>query len=190
MRPVGRAIFSPARQDAAPPEAPPHLFPDFRATSGGAASSRAHSLSSRPRSGRTASRLSSLVSRLWRARQGTPTASCHLSLFTFHCASAVRQRAPPGYPLYDTPCPPSASGRPARRTRRTKDRDRTWAFRDDAGGRRGARRNGVTPRHATFSRLPSPSVSAKVGSAKALRGANPAASRRTIDLHTRKSNRS
>lgn len=49
LRPVGPAIPPLARQDAVPPEAPPHLFPDFRATSGGEASSRAHFQSSRPR---------------------------------------------------------------------------------------------------------------------------------------------
>lgn len=56
---------------------------------------------------------------------------------------------------------------------------RTTAFRDDAGSRRGARRNGMTERNNAFSRLPRFSVSAKVDSVKALRDQNPAASRRT-----------
>lgn len=52
---------------------------------------------------------------------------------------------------------------------------RTTAFRDDAGSRRGARRNGMTAGFNAFSRLPRSSVSAKVGSAVPLRGAIPGA---------------
>ena len=84
----------------------------------------------------------------------------------------VRWRGAGGVSLYGQPVRQRMTG-----TANKEDEcpRRTTAFRDDAGSRRGARRNGMTAERNAFSRLPRPPVSAIVGSAVPLRGAIPGA---------------
>ncbi len=183
VRPPGRAMSERGRPARLLVDVPPAL---------GGASSPSEPFQAPVRLARSARPTRGLVDEVLRTANsslvsGAPARARPPHLVTFHfslfSAPAVIQRAPPGYPLYDTPCPPSASGRPARRTRRTKDRDRTWAFRGGAESRRGARRRGPARRCGAVSRLPREAVSAMVAPAAAKRGASPATARRTTHLH-------
>ena len=90
----------------------------------------------------------------------------------------VRWRGAGGVSLYGQPVRQRMTG-----TANKEDEcpRRTTAFRDDAGSRRGARRNGMTAGFNAFSRLPRSSVSAKVGPAVTPRTKVPAR-RQTTDL--------
>ena len=144
MRPPGRAIPSPARQDAAPPEAPHNTIQNSRATSGGAASSRAHSFHVPP--AKRAHRISSLVTRLSSLARPPGRANRIPSLVTFHFS--LRPLSDSGRPPV-IPCMTPRAHRPrpdARRGEQGGRKTETGHGLSAVARRAGEVRGGTAPR--------------------------------------------